>query len=108
VGSEDNNIYALDANNGVLLWEYVTGGLVESSAAVSDGVVYIGSNDGNVYAFGLKPSENQAAKDSKRPTFKTLRPDFNLRAVRNGEPSGSAITDEIRPLHVLRIGWEGH
>ncbi|HWY55400.1 MAG TPA: PQQ-binding-like beta-propeller repeat protein [Terriglobales bacterium] len=79
VGSEDNNIYALDANNGVLLWEYVTGGLVESSAAVSDGVVYIGSNDGNVYAFDLKPGEDKGEKDSKRPTFKTLRPDFNLK-----------------------------
>ena len=33
-----------------LLWKYTTGNMVESSPAVVDGVVYIGSGDGNVYA----------------------------------------------------------
>ena len=36
--------------NGAKLWNYTTGGFVNSSPAVVDGVVYIGSNDGNVYA----------------------------------------------------------
>jgi outer membrane protein assembly factor BamB len=36
------------------LWSYTTGGYVESSPAVSNGVVYIGSGGGKVYAFGLK------------------------------------------------------
>ena len=33
-----------------LLWNYTTGGAVQSSPAVADGAVYVGSNDGNVYA----------------------------------------------------------
>jgi len=37
-----------------LKWSYATGDFVRSSPAVANGVVYVGSDDGNVYAFGLK------------------------------------------------------
>ena len=39
-----------------LKWRYNTGhrSSVISSAAVANGVVYVGSDDGKVYAFGLK------------------------------------------------------
>ena len=50
VGSEDNNLYALDAKTGAKLWSYATGGPVDSSPAVANGVVYVGSDDNNVYA----------------------------------------------------------
>ena len=53
-GSPDNKVYALNARTGAKLWSYTTGGEVWSSPAVANGVVYIGSYDGKVYAFGLK------------------------------------------------------
>jgi len=34
------------------LWKYATGSIVESSPAVVGGVVYVGSEDDKVYAFG--------------------------------------------------------
>ena len=43
VGSEDNNLYALNASTGALLWKYTTGEQVYSSPAVANGVVYVGS-----------------------------------------------------------------
>jgi outer membrane protein assembly factor BamB len=46
---------------------------------VVNGVVYVGSYDGKVYAFGLKQGSEQAGAASKRPSLKTLRPDFNLK-----------------------------
>jgi outer membrane protein assembly factor BamB len=49
-----NNVLALKASTGALLWSYATGGHVNSSPAVANGVVYVGSADGRVYAFGLK------------------------------------------------------
>ena len=50
-GSDDNNVYALNANTGAKLWSYATGSLaVASSPAVANGVVYVGSDDHNVYA----------------------------------------------------------
>ena len=38
------------------LWSYTTSGAVYSSPAVVDGVVYVGSADGNVYAFAASAS----------------------------------------------------
>lgn len=37
-------------SNSKLAWKYTTGGWVFSSPAVANGVVYVGSKDGNVYA----------------------------------------------------------
>ena len=50
IGSDDDNVYALNASTGALLWQYTTGNSVSSSPAVADGVVYVGSNDDNMYA----------------------------------------------------------
>src|SRR5215471_8085387 len=43
-------VYALSAATGTKLWSFTTGNEVFSSAAVANGVVYIGSTDGKVYA----------------------------------------------------------
>jgi outer membrane protein assembly factor BamB len=44
-------VYALDAATGAVKWTAITGGAVESSPAVANGVVYIGAwDDHTVYA----------------------------------------------------------
>ncbi|KAA0156533.1 hypothetical protein FNF31_05886 [Cafeteria roenbergensis] len=49
-GSDNGNIFALNATSGALLWAYATGGPVRSSPAVlADGSVIAGSYDGAVY-----------------------------------------------------------
>jgi len=58
-GSEDRNVYALDARNGQLLWSYTTGGAVVASPAVDGETVMIASDDGVVYAFNAKTGEKQ-------------------------------------------------
>ena len=50
VGSDDNHVYAIDAETGALLWSFQTGDVIRSTPTVTDGVVYIGSNDNLVYA----------------------------------------------------------
>jgi len=45
VGSEDNNVYALNATTGAKVWSFTTGSSVYSSPAVANGVVYVGSDD---------------------------------------------------------------
>jgi outer membrane protein assembly factor BamB len=52
VTSNDNSTYALNAQTGDLIWKYQTGGLIYSSPAVADGVLYVGSYDHNIYAIG--------------------------------------------------------
>jgi outer membrane protein assembly factor BamB len=55
----DGHLYAVDAKNGKLIWiaQRKNGGGPRtgfpSSPTISDGMVYVGSNDGNFYAFDL-------------------------------------------------------
>ena len=48
-GSEDKNVYCVDAQTGSLFWKFNTSGRILSSPAVVDGKVYVGPDDGTVY-----------------------------------------------------------
>lgn len=51
VGSNDNNLYALDIATGNKRWEFQTGADIFSTPAISlDGTVYVGSFDNKLYA----------------------------------------------------------
>jgi outer membrane protein assembly factor BamB len=54
VGSQDKNVYCLDARDGRLLWSFMTEARIKSSVAVADGRVYVGPDDGNVYCLDAK------------------------------------------------------
>jgi outer membrane protein assembly factor BamB len=43
-------IYAIYIINGSINWKYATDGWIESSPAISQGIVFAGSNDHNIYA----------------------------------------------------------
>ena len=51
MGSFDRSVYCLDAMTGALIWTYATGNGVYDSPVVANGVAYVVSADGNVYAF---------------------------------------------------------
>lgn len=48
------NIYAVSITDGYLRWTYKTGNLVHSTPAITKGVLYAGSFDGNLYAIDIK------------------------------------------------------
>jgi len=82
VGSDDHNLYALNATTGAKLWNYTSRGWVESSPAVANGVIYVGSDDqlataGNVYAIN-------AATGAKLWNFTTGGEVHSSPAVVNG------------------------
>ena len=52
-GTVNNYIYSLDVTTGDVRWRYKTRGPVVSSAAIEDGIVYIGSLDRKLYALAL-------------------------------------------------------
>ena len=54
VGSEDSNVYALNATTGAKLWSYATSFGVYSSPTVANGMVYAGDGNGKVYALRAK------------------------------------------------------
>jgi outer membrane protein assembly factor BamB len=49
-GSQNQDVYSVDATTGTEKWHFETGKIVFSSPAVADGVVYVGSHDSNLYA----------------------------------------------------------
>ena len=56
-GSQDKNIYCVDANTGAEIWNYTTSYRVFSSPAVVSGKVITGADDGNVYALDAKTGQ---------------------------------------------------
>jgi eukaryotic-like serine/threonine-protein kinase len=56
-GSGDGNIYAADAQTGMLQWKFSTQDVVHASPAVVNGVVYIGSWDSNLYALDAETGQ---------------------------------------------------
>ena len=54
VGSQDKNIYCIDARDGRRLWSFTTGARIKSSVAVAGGRVYVGPDDGYVYCLDAK------------------------------------------------------
>ena len=54
MGSEDNNLYAVNPSDGSQKWAFTTGGDVVSSPAIGvDGTIYVGSYDNNLYAISV-------------------------------------------------------
>ena len=51
-GSSDGRLYLLDAESGEKLWSYDLGSAVEATPAVWNGMVWVGTNDGVLHAFG--------------------------------------------------------
>jgi hypothetical protein len=64
VGSDDSNVYAMDAVTGEVLWNTLTGGAVDSSPAVADGLVYVGSDDDRLWALdGRRDADGDGVPD---------------------------------------------
>mgnify|MGYP006288780185 FL=1 len=60
-GNGDGSVYALDVDNGALVWEFATEGRVWATPLIVDGTVYIASLDHTLYALDLQTSEQQWA-----------------------------------------------
>jgi hypothetical protein len=59
VGSEDGNVYCLNAANGQKIWQSPTGYWVWSSPAVAGGNVYVGSEDYSIYCLNASTGTKQ-------------------------------------------------
>ena len=58
-GSQNQDVYALDAATGQEAWSFETGRIVVSSPLVAGDVVYVGSHDGSLYAIDLASGEQR-------------------------------------------------
>jgi eukaryotic-like serine/threonine-protein kinase len=86
-GSTDQNLYAIDQENGTLKWKFHTDSWVTSSPAVSDGTVFFGSFDGSFYAV-------DAASGKLKWKFETEgERRFAHKRLHGLQPSGELIGD---------------
>lgn len=53
VASQEGYLYALNSNDGKVIWRYKTSGKILGSPMIMDGTVYVGSWDKNLYALDL-------------------------------------------------------
>ena len=59
IGSDDGNLYAINADTGIAIWAFDTGSSVVSSPIVDlDGTIYVGSDNGNFYAIDPSGTQN--------------------------------------------------
>ena len=72
VGSQDGNLYALDARTGAKVWANNTNNYVDSSPAVARGVVYVGSDGSNMYAFDARTGKTILIFSASGPSSPTV------------------------------------
>ena len=60
-GSDDGDVYALNASNAFERWAFSTGGSVQSSPTVVGGIVFVGSHDNTLYAINAESGEEEWA-----------------------------------------------
>lgn len=70
-------IYAVDAANGNILWQYALANTSGGAVTVVNGTLYAGDVSGNLYAFGL--TGIAAPKLPARPQLRSLTPDLTLK-----------------------------
>jgi len=68
-GSQDHNVYAVNAETGNKIWSFKTNNTIESSVAVADGKVVTGAEDGYVYCLDAKNGKQlwKAFVDGNQP-----------------------------------------
>ncbi len=55
--TDDGAFYALSAQNGSVVWTYPVGAYIMAPASASDGMIFMGADDGRLYAFGSHPKD---------------------------------------------------
>jgi len=83
IGSDDGNLYAIEAQTGSLKWQFLTQGIVRSQPAIAGGLVYFASDDGYLYAV-----EAQAGAQAWRTDIGNSMPSDGRRLGGDPSPTG--------------------
>jgi outer membrane protein assembly factor BamB len=86
-GSDDGNVYAVDAGTGRQRWMLKTGGPVASTPAIAGGKVYALSDDGRLYAIDARTGEllwKFATQGERR---------FEARGLHGMQPASQTFSD---------------
>ena len=88
-GSDDGNVYAVDAASGRQIWMHATGGPVAATPAVVNGVLYVGSGDGKFYALDARTGATKWKFSTGGERH------FEARGVHGQQPKTQTIPDDF-------------
>jgi len=104
-GSYDDSVYAIDANDGTLMWSYEADGNVYSVSAKNE-TVYIGSDDNKIYAIN---SSNGEVEWEYRNSYGDIR--LVLFSDKEAEYNSQAYTETVYALsgngHIYAFNTDG-
>ena len=93
VGGNDGTVHAFDAASGSELWQYSTGSIIVSATAISQGVLYVGTGSGSIYAIGsvqqIAPTPTPTLTPTVAPTYSNNNPTTN--------PTANTATSTVTP-----------
>lgn len=103
VGSDDGNVYAVNAETGTEVWSFNTNGGVWSSPTVSEGTVYVGNDNGTVYAIDATDGTEVWSYDTGESSVRTSPTVVDGTVyVGSGDPGGAMTASETSgTIHVI-------
>jgi len=101
IGAYDNNLYALNADNGKFLWKYATEGSIASSPAVFEGRVFVGSADHSLYAVSVNGGRISWTCPTQGSIWSSPRVAFNHVFFGSDDRNVYAVS-----VHNGRVAWK--
>ena len=103
IGSGDGNVYAINANTGVVRWRHGTGAAVASTPAVANGLVFVNGNDGRFRA--LRVSDGRLAWSFTTGAAVPLKWGYESGEIYTSSPAveGSAVVFGSQDGHVYAL-----
>jgi hypothetical protein len=105
-GSEEGNIYALNAKTGEEVWRFKTNGPTWAGAVLENGVVYFGSWDCHLYAVDAKTGEEvwRFTTSTTVPATEDVEEECPIELVI--KPTKSELEKEKDKYHISILGPE--
>ena len=80
IGGKDGNVYRI-SKNGKLLWKFLAKGIVRSTPAIANGVVFVGDTEGILYALDVSDGKEKWKFNTEGNTLKNEDFGFDRKAI---------------------------
>ena len=94
IGGRDNKIHAFDIESQAKIWSHDVMGYIDAAPAIADGMLYVTSHDGFVYAFENQDSGVLRVESNERPVGIVVHDDAPVFVNRHRGPAGELNEEE--------------